>query len=284
MKLKKKKQLKKRLKKVYKQSRPASYIQELTKYAKLFDDVPEIKFLINNVLESDRLIKNGLLPQQLPTLLLPDDIQDRIYQQLAEKYPAGDPVGDQRWDQYTAALPKVDKLLRSYRDYLEDTYGMWSYTNAPFIAALSDYLGNQPVLEIMAGNGYISRGLRQHNPHQQVITTDSKTWVAENETGKHPVTRIEKLDALAAINKYGNKVKYVIMSWSPDKVEIDWQVLQLIRQQYPQLQLLVIGEKNGATNSPRFWKEAKLSQDGLQAVNDHLHSFDLIDEQVYFAK
>ncbi len=284
MKLKKKKQLKKRFKKVYKQSRPASYIQELTKYAKLFDDVPEIKFLINNVLESDRLIKNGLLPQQLPTLLLPDDIQDRIYQQLAQKYPAGDPVGDQRWDQYTAALPKVDKLLRSYRDYLEETYGMWSYTNAPFIAALSDYLANQPVLEIMAGNGYISRGLRQHNPHQQVIATDSKAWVTENETGKHPVTTIEKLDALAAIKKYGNQVKFVIMSWSPDKVEIDWQVLRLIRRQYPQLQLLVIGEKNGATNSPRFWQEAKLSQEGLGAVNDHLQTFDLIDEQVYLAK
>lgn len=284
MKLKKKKQLKKRLKKLHQKTAAAPYIQQLTRYADLFADVPAVKFLISNVIESDRLIKNGLLPQQLPTLLLPDDIQDRIYQQLAAKYPAGDPTGDHLWNQYTAALPTVDRLLRNYRDYLEETYGMWSYTNAPFIAALSDYLAGQPVLEIMAGNGYISRGLRQHNPRQTVITTDSKAWVAENQTGRHPVTAVEKLDACAAIKKYGDSVDYVIMSWSPDKVEIDWQVLQLLRHQFPQVKLLVIGEKNGATNSPRFWKEARLSQDGLAAVNDHLRSFDLIDEQVYLAQ
>lgn len=284
MKRVKKQQLKKRLKKLHRQNQPAPYIKQLTAYAKLFDNVPEVKFLINNVLESDRLIKNGLLPQQLPELLLPDDIQDRLYQQLAARYPAGDPVGDRLWDQYTAALPKVDRLLRNYRDYLEETYGMWSYTSAPFIAALSDYLDGQPVLEIMAGNGYISHGLRQHNPHQRVITTDSKAWVDENQTGRHPVTTVEKLDALSAIKQYGQQVKFVIMSWSPDKVEIDWHVLQLIRSQFPYLKLLVVGEKNGATNSPRFWQEAHLSQDGLAAVNDHLHSFDLIDEQVYLAK
>lgn len=269
---------------MHRQNQPAPYIKQLTAYAKLFDNVPEVKFLINNVLESDRLIKNGLLPQQLPELLLPDDIQDRLYQQLAARYPAGDPVGDRLWDQYTAALPKVDRLLRNYRDYLEETYGMWSYTSAPFIAALSDYLDGQPVLEIMAGNGYISHGLRQHNPHQRVITTDSQAWVDENQTGRHPVTTVEKLDALSAIKQYGQQVKFVIMSWSPDKVEIDWHVLQLIRSQFPYLKLLVVGEKNGATNSPRFWQEAHLSQDGLAAVNDHLHSFDLIDEQVYLAK
>lgn len=48
-------------------------------YRDLFDDFPQIKFLINNVLESDRLIKNGLLPQPLPKLLLPDNIQDIIF-------------------------------------------------------------------------------------------------------------------------------------------------------------------------------------------------------------
>lgn len=284
MKLKKKKQLKKRLEKLHRQSKSAPYIQQLKRYADLFDNVPEVKFLINSVLESDRLIKNGLLPQQLPELLLPDDIQDRIYQQLAQQYPAGDPKGDKLWDQYTAALPKVDQLLRNYRDYLEDTYGMWSYTNAPFIAALSHYLAGRPVLEIMAGNGYISRGLRQHNPQQTVITTDSKAWVGENETGRHPVTTVEQLDALAAIQKYGKQIDYVIMSWSPDHVDIDWQVLQLIRHQFPDLKLLVIGEKNGATDSKRFWKEAHLSQEGLAKVNDRLKSFDLIDEQVYLAK
>lgn len=263
----------------------APYIEQLTKYAKLFDDFGEIKFLINNVLESDRLIKNGLLPQPLPKLLLPDNIQDTVFQAVNAKYPKGDPRGDALWNKYIDALPRVDKLLRNYRDYLEDTYGMWSYPNAMFINALSDYLGGAPVLEIMAGNGYLSKGLRDHNPAETIYTTDSMAWKKENQTGRHPVTKIESLDALAAINKYGDKVDYVLMCWSPDKLTIDMDVLNLIRNQFPQLKLLIIGEKNGATNSKEFWQSAKLSQDEkLQRVNEQISHFDLINEQIFLAK
>ena len=282
---KKLKKLKKRVKKAQQAVHQAPYISELMHDRDLFDDFPEIKYLINNALESDRLLKNGLLPQPLPTLLLPDDIQDTIFKQVNQQYPKVDPRGDQLWNKYSAALPKLDRALRNFRDYLEDTYGMWSYVNAPFAKALADYLNGAPVLEIMAGNGYISKGLRNNNANQQIYTTDSQAWVKENETGKHPVTKIEKLDAVSAIKKYGDQVDYVIMSWAPDKGETDWEVLQLLRQDYPDIKFLVIGEKDGATNSKKFWQEAQLSQDeDLQKVNQQLHSFDLIDEQIYLVK
>lgn len=282
---KKLKKLKKRVKKAQQAVHQAPYISELMHDRDLFDDFPEIKYLINSALESDRLLKNGLLPQPLPTLLLPDDIQDTIFKQVNQQYPKGDPRGDQLWNKYSAALPKLDRALRNFRDYLEDTYGMWSYVNAPFAKALADYLNGAPVLEIMAGNGYISKGLRNNNANQQIYTTDSQAWVKENETGKHPVTKIEKLDAVSAIKKYGDQVDYVIMSWAPDKGETDWEVLQLLRQDYPDIKFLVIGEKDGATNSKKFWQEAQLSQDeDLQKVNQQLHSFDLIDEQIYLVK
>lgn len=282
---KKLKKLKKRVKKAQQAVHQDPYISELMHDRDLFDDFPEIKYLVNNALESDRLLKNGLLPQPLPTLLLPDDIQDTIFKQVNEQYPKGDPRGDRLWNKYSEALPKLDRALRNFRDYLEDTYGMWSYVNAPFAKALSDYLNGAPVLEIMAGNGYISKGLRNNNANQQIYTTDSQAWVQENETGKHPVTKIEKLDAISAIKKYGEQVDYVIMSWAPDKGESDWEVLQLLRQDYPDIKFLVIGEKDGATNSKKFWQAAQLSQDAdLQKVNQQLHSFDLIDEQIYLVK
>lgn len=282
---KKLKKLKKRVKKAQQVVHQSPYISELMHDRELFDDFPEIKYLVNNALESDRLLKNGLLPQPLPTLLLPDDIQDTIFKQVNEQYPKGDPRGDQLWNKYSEALPKLDRALRNFRDYLEDTYGIWSYVNAPFAKALADYLNGAPVLEIMAGNGYISKGLRNNNSNQQIYTTDSQAWVQENETGKHPVTKIEKLDASDAIKKYGEQVDYVIMSWAPDKGESDWEVLQLLRQDYPDIKFLVIGEKDGATNSKKFWQEAQLSQDAaLQKVNQQLHSFDLIDEQIYLVK
>lgn len=282
---KKLKQLKERVKRAQQAVHQAPYISELMRDRDLFDDFPEVKYLINNALESDRLLKNGLLPQPLPTLLLPDDIQDTIFKQVNQQYPQGDPRGDQLWNKYSAALPKLDKSLRNFRDYLEDTYGMWSYVNAPFAKALADYLNGAPVLEIMAGNGYISKGLRNNNANQRIYTTDSQAWTRENETGKHPVTTIEKLDAISAIKKYGDQVDYVIMSWAPDKEEVDWDVLQLLRHDYPDVKFLVIGEQDGATNSKKFWQEAQLSQDeGLQRVNQQLHSFDLIDEQIYLVK
>lgn len=285
MKPKKLKQLKKRAKKAHQALQQSPYIKQLLSYRELFDDFPPIKYLINNALESDRLLKNGLLPQPLPKLLLPDDIQDTIFQAVNRQYPQGDPHGDALWNKYNAALPELDRHLRNFRDYLEDTYGMWSYVNALFAKALADYLNGEAVLEIMAGNGYISKGLRNNNPAQKIYTTDSQAWVNENETGKHPVTPIEKLDALAAIKKYGQDVQYVIMSWAPDKQETDWQVLQLLRQDYPNIHFLVIGEKDGATDSTAFWQNAQLSQDAdLQRVNQQLHSFDLIDEQIYTVK
>lgn len=279
------KKLKKKYHKAHTAARKTSYIQQLEHYADLFSDFSSIKFLINNALLNDRLLRSGLLPQPLPKMLLPDDIQDTIFKQVNAQYPQGDPRGDKLWNQYSEALPKLDKLLRSFRDYLEDTYGMWSYTNSSFTNALSKYLQGAPVLEVMAGNGYISKGLRNSNPHETIYTTDSQEWVKENETGKHPVTTVEKLSALDALNKYGHDVQYVIMSWAPDKGEQDWQLLQHIRSDYPELKLLIVGEKNGATNSPTFWKNAQLSQpQDLKEVNQYLKSFDLIDEQIYLAK
>lgn len=73
------KKLKKRVKKAQKTLQQPKYIEELTQYRDLFDPFPEVKFLINNALESDRLLKKGLLPQPLPHLLLPDDIQDQVF-------------------------------------------------------------------------------------------------------------------------------------------------------------------------------------------------------------
>lgn len=64
------KKLKKQVKKAHQVVKKQPYIEQLMTYRDLFDDFPQIKFLINNVLESDRLIKNGLLPQPLPKLLL----------------------------------------------------------------------------------------------------------------------------------------------------------------------------------------------------------------------
>lgn len=196
----------------------------------------------------------------------------------------GDPAGDAAWNQLSAALPKVDQLLRDFRDYLEDQYGMWAYISAPFLKDLADFVGDAPVLEVMAGNGYISKGLKRLHPNQTVITTDSKAWTKEtdNQTGRQPVTAIEALDAVTAFKRYAADIDYVIMAWSPDKLTLDWDLLQAIRASETPVPLICIGEKYGATGSKQFWDHAHYrDDDAVTQLNAHYRPFDLIHDQVY---
>ncbi|MHA8110551.1 SAM-dependent methyltransferase [Lactobacillaceae bacterium Melli_B4] len=271
------------MKKNHRVSHRPSYIEQLKQFAELFKDFGEIKFLINNVIISNQLLSKGELPQDLPNLLLPDDIQDRIFKFVNQNYPADSPEGDQLWNQYSEALPKLDKQLRSYRDYLEERYGMWAYISAPFAKDIATFVGSGPVLEVMAGNGYIAKGLRNNGVN--VIATDSLAWTKENETGKHLVTQVEKLDALDAFEKYQDLVSTVIMCWSPDGVPVDWELLQAIRNSGRKINFIVIGEKDGATDSKVFWQNAKLiDNDEVKRLNQHHQPFDLIHDQLYLVE
>ncbi|USS89165.1 SAM-dependent methyltransferase [Fructilactobacillus cliffordii] len=260
-----------------------NYIQRLQADRKAFDHYPEVKFLLNHALMADQLLQAGRLPQDLPNLTLPDDIQDRLYQRVNELYAMGDPAGDHEWDRISNLLPQVDQDLRSFRDYLEEHYGMWAYISSSFTQQLAQYLDGHPALEVMAGNGYITKGLLDQKA--TVIGTDSLEWQSENETGKHQVAPIEKLNALEAYEKYKDQVDYIIMSWSPDGVPVDDELLAAIRRDDHPVQMIVIGEKDGATNSPAFWEHAELVADpGIEQLNQYLPHFDLINDRVYLVK
>lgn len=277
----------KKLKKIRQQARITkkrsttnNYLDDIRKYDTLFQDFPQISFLTHNVLESDRLISQGLPPQSLPLLQIPDNFQDTLFQAILKKYPMGDSRGDALWNQYTQALPNLDKQLRSFRDYLEAHYGMWAYIAAPFLKDLAHFINGAPTLEVMAGNGYISAGLQQLG--QPIIATDSKDWTKENETGKHALTDIEPLSALNAWEKYQRQIKFVIMSWSPDGVPVDWQLLKAIRESNSDVQLICIGEKFGSSGSRQFWKNASyVDPEGTKKLNQHFSHFDLVHDQVY---
>lgn len=263
--------------------RQTTYMARMQTYYRQFNDYPAIKLLISNVILADRMMAAGDLPQQLPLLQLPDNSEDLIFQALAKRYPANDPTGDRIWNDLIAALPSLDHDLRYFRDYLEEHYGMWAYTPAPFISDLAKFVAGRPALEVMAGNGYISKGLRDH--HQTVYATDSQDWVHENQTGRHPVTSIEALSALAAFQKYQDQVDVVIMSWSPDGLPLDWELLQAIRQAKRPLDFIVIGEPHGATGSAAFWDNAHfIENSATRDLNRHYTNIDLIKDHVYLVK
>jgi len=176
-------------------------------------------------------------------------------------------------------------LLRPLRDALIEYFSMYGFVSSDFVRDLSAYTDGQPVLELMAGHGYISAGLKAIAPEQKIIATDNEDWRTQPDpTSAKPVTDVENMDAIAALDMYGENVSTVIMSWAPDTTDADWQVLQYIRDnQYRfDFDFIVIGEKDGATDSDVFWHEAELEE--VPALNAHHQSFDLIDERVYLVK
>lgn len=183
-------------------------------------------------------------------------------------------------DQQYDYLRQCDHLLRNFRSYLEVKFGMWAYISNAFLDEWIKQFGNLRYLEIMAGNGFISAGLRQR--HQQVICTDNFAWRNESETGRQPWTPMIAMDALQAVNTYASQVDAIIMSWSPDGNDIDWQVLQVLRQYHPQPLLFCIGERNGATNSKIFWQKShSLPDRRLLKVNAQYAHFDLMRDRLY---
>lgn len=179
-----------------------------------------------------------------------------------------------------ASLRRLDALLRNFRQYIAYHYGMWSFVSQALAKRWTTAFGPQRYLEVAAGNGYLSAAL--HAAGNAVITTDPQSWVGENVTGRTPLVPVTRAGATAALWRYGAQVDAVVMAWSPDHEPNDAHFLQVMRAAFPQLQLFVIGERFGATNSRLFWQLARFVPDRrLLAVNQALPRFDAINERVY---
>lgn len=258
------------------------YLSELLPYLDRYQNIPTIKHLIEQAVTTINDLNNGILPSTLPTMEIPESVVAELEQYVLKAYPNDATKGNNLWQTLTEPLEDVDFMLRHLRDALIEFFSMYAYVSNTFIQDLSAYTNGLPVLEIMAGHGYISAGLRAVAPAQTIIATDNEDWRTQPDpTTARPVTDVENLDAIAALDTYGENVATVIMSWAPDTTDADWQVLQYIRDNRYcfDFELLVIGEKDGATDSDVFWQEATLHE--VTELNDNHTSFDLIDERVY---
>lgn len=258
------------------------YLSELLPYLDRYQNIPTIKHLIEQAVATINDLNNGILPSTLPTMEIPESVVAELEQYVLKAYPNDATKGNALWQTLTEPLEDVDFMLRHLRDALIEYFSMYAYVSNTFIQDLSAYTNGLPVLEIMAGHGYISAGLRAVAPAQTIIATDNEDWRTQPDpTTAKPVTDVENLDAIAALDTYGENVATVIMSWAPDTTDADWQVLQYIRDNRYRFdfELLVIGEKDGATDSDVFWQAATLHE--VTELNDNHTSFDLIDERVY---
>ncbi|MGL5299667.1 MAG: SAM-dependent methyltransferase [Weissella confusa] len=261
------------------------YLGELLPYLDSYQNIPTMANLMQQSIDTLEQLNEGYLPAALPTMEIPESVIPELQNYVLAQYPDNADAGNALWLELTEPLEDIDFLLRHLRDALIEYFSMYGFVSSDFVRDLSAYTDGQPVLELMAGHGYISAGLKAIAPAQKIIATDNEDWRTQPDpTSAKPVTDVENMDAIAALDMYGENVSTVIMSWAPDTTDADWQVLQYIRDnQYRfDFDFIVIGEKDGATDSDVFWHEAELEE--VPALNAHHQSFDLIDERVYLVK
>jgi len=119
-----------------------------------------------------------------------------------------------------------------------------------WLKILAEYIGNEKCLEIMAGSGMLSYGLREFGV--DIIPTDNYSWKQAN-----PWMDIEKMDCIDAIKKYGKERKYIIMSW-PEMNDNAYKALITMRKVNPNAKMIYIGEFGECCADENFVNEAKI--------------------------
>lgn len=236
-----------------------NYVEQIQTIQQKFFKLTPVVEKCDQILATVQAYQQRKLPQvELTQLELSPDL---IFNNLLE-YPQ---------------LLDVSSQFENLRQVMIENLGIWHICNQFWINDLQAFCGyNSHNLEIMAGNAAISANLKN------TIATDNLDWQGQDNERPCPWTAVEKLDAVTAVRKYYSHVDNIVMAWAPDKSDVDWQVLQFLRQNHFQGNLIVVGERNGATNSVKFWQDAQLQL--VEQLNQHHLSFDFINDQVWLVK
>ena len=146
-----------------------------------------------------------------------------------------------------------------------------------WLKPLSEYIGTGKCLEIMAGSGMLTFGLRKLGVN--IIATDKQPWKRFANW-----TDIEKIDGISAIRKYAKGMDYVIMSW-PEMGDTANLILQELRAINPSVKLIYIGEPGGCCADTTFIRNLQIvDREITRKINKHFHSFAGIHDLVMIGK
>ncbi|MGL4737194.1 MAG: hypothetical protein ACRCW2_07010 [Cellulosilyticaceae bacterium] len=144
----------------------------------------------------------------------------------------------------------VPKDYNSY-DYRETLMSLVGYTlvTQSFCQALSRFLGDKKVLEVMAGTGCLTYGLRSSG-----VTIHATDDLSEGLYSKFWIEDLEQLDCIESIKKYGKEIDYLLVSWAADTAPL-LTVVRLLKHINPRAKIIYIGEpKGGCTGHDTLWE------------------------------
>lgn len=150
-----------------------------------------------------------------------------------------------------------DSILSMYRGIYTVKVG-FSMVTKKFIRTLNEkVIKNSKCLEIMCGNGFISKALREEGV--EIIATDN---YCIDYGFSNKVDGIIEMDCLDAISKYGKEVDFIICSWIPYGSDIGYKALKLMNEINPNCKMISIKEY------------AACAEDSFFEHSDTIQSFD----------
>ena len=173
----------------------------------------------------------------------------------------------------------VNQLINNLREFLAREFGIWSVPNLTTAELIKNKLNVKTGLEIMAGNAYWSKALAEVGV--EMTATDNFEWSKTSKTGTNSFIRVQNLNAEKALSIINN-VDLIICSWAPNFGQYDEKLVLNWRNNNFTNYLLFVGEKNGATNSPIFWRnEHFVHSKEMMQINRSFASFDFIEEHIF---
>lgn len=173
-------------------------------------------------------------------------------------------------------LFELERVLNLVRQVAIENFGVWHLFSSAWCEALKQELYPGKTIELMAGNALLAKNL------PATFAVDELDWKGQDNERPDPWTKVYRLDALEAVQRYYTEVNNLILAWAPETTTKDQQILAFLRQKKWSGRFIVIGEKNGATDSKRFWQEAKLNY--VPSLNTLHQPFDAIKDKVFLVK
>lgn len=144
---------------------------------------------------------------------------------------------------------------------------------------LSNLLYGNKCLEIMSGNGSLTKGLQDYGV--DILATDNYEMV--DFFNNDFWTEVENIDAVDAIDKYGKDVNFVICSWIPYYKPIGYQAIKKLYEVNPKAVFIYIGEEMGGCTADdnffnysseiSFSEKMKIDYDNINKISNSLKNW-----------
>lgn len=138
------------------------------------------------------------------------------------------------------------------------SYGLWVVIADTWLKPLAEWIGDRKCLEIMAGGGWLAKGLGNHGV--VVEATDDFSW-EDRHSKMTPLIHVMREDAITSA-QYSKDMDIMIVSWPPYGDEQGDIVVQACNMWGSERPIVYIGENSGGCNAPdEFFEHFTLDDD-----------------------